>query len=332
MLSMKTKKIIITTIISLSAVLLLIAFAWFSGRIISRCQPDKFWSIPEVASFAGNGKVATAPGKTVDYQALLMLPYGCEVSRIFVNAPDGAVASGQPDIILKSLWDRQEVKITFALRPFRSGKISGGEVEVEIVAPDNSLRHAQIKIPEIEAVEIKDLLPESEVELAPEEFIKLPDNNVRQSLFVGIVVLLIAIAVSAGLMIYYMRRRKKKLSAVEMTLLDLTILRQDISDELCTPRQGFVRLVDIMKNFLANRFGVILFSSTTDEILAEMESHRQIFLPECRGFFRDFLRRADMVKFAGDNADAVLINSAIEGAENLVRAADVADLDEDKSK
>ena len=306
------KRKIAIWILTIVSVLIVAAIA--AGRIVSKVNAEKIMAVPEKAILAGDAATAV-PGSLLKFQADLTLPYGCEVEKIVVVPPAGSVTAGTPEISTGWGWDRVCDQITFALRPLKTGTVSGGKLTLEISIPGQALAAFDIVIPEFSVA-----LPSADagvVLLAPEEKIVVEENNLRNYLIAGAIV--VALGVVIWLLIRH-RRRKRYLTAAEKVLAQLEILRRDAQEGKLDLDKGFVKLVDIVKDFIAENFQVELFSSTAEEFIRTIESRRESFHGEQREFFREFLHIADLVKFSGSCFDATALLSAIAGVKKLIRA------------
>jgi hypothetical protein len=84
----------------------------------------------------------------------------------------------------------------------------------------------------------------------------------------------------------------------------------------------FVELSEILRRYLEERFGLRAPEQTTEEFLASVsntEAGRRAIAAAHRDLLRDFLTRADLVKFAREEPGADVCEDAGVGAERFVR-------------
>ena len=94
-------------------------------------------------------------------------------------------------------------------------------------------------------------------------------------------------------------------------------LRFELRQRRVLPEQGFVRLSDVVRDYIEERFQLPASRKTTSEFLEALSDNNP--LPEeQRPFLNDFLSAADQVKFAKAPPDTLLLNQAIDRAEKLI--------------
>lgn len=120
------------------------------------------------------------------------------------------------------------------------------------------------------------------------------------------------------------RRSAPPLLAHEWAIRELDALERQNLPESGQPHPFWVRLSDIVRHYVERRFDLHAPERTTAEFLAEAQSnaalsdgHRQILA--------QFLRTADMVKFAGVRPAVEECHSALDTARILVRQTVPAD-------
>ena len=97
----------------------------------------------------------------------------------------------------------------------------------------------------------------------------------------------------------------------------MALLRADVISKSVSAESGVIRLTDVIRNYLEQRYDLPDSGKTTPEFLEDMENNSP--LPQSdRPFLQHFLNSADMIKFAKAPCDATAVNSAIDSAEKLV--------------
>jgi len=86
------------------------------------------------------------------------------------------------------------------------------------------------------------------------------------------------------------------------------------------PEQGYIRLTDLVRSYLEERYGIPVSTRTTPEFLADVNGPDSPLPKEERPFLREFLEAADRVKFAALAPDPELLSAALEKAAALVEA------------
>ncbi|MBW2691188.1 MAG: hypothetical protein JRE57_00960 [Deltaproteobacteria bacterium] len=133
---------------------------------------------------------------------------------------------------------------------------------------------------------------------------------------------LVAVAVGAyfGIrMLTIWRTRTLRRSAYDVAKADLDAL-------LMAPRPGaremdafFVQLSGIVRRYLENRFGLRSPELTTEEFVEEL-AHSPDLVRSHQRLLREFLNRADLVKFAHVVPDAADVELSLESARSFLEA------------
>jgi len=149
--------------------------------------------------------------------------------------------------------------------------------------------------PAADRVEIKDIKPP----------LPLPPNRVEQLLAAGLVLLLAALFI-AGLSYWKQRTAKKTPAEVQLQPEEIALLELEklLADDLLTRREiklFHLRISDILRHYIENRFGLNAPERTTEEFLSELslKNHSQsTLLSNHKVLLADFLNQCDLVKFA----------------------------------
>lgn len=114
------------------------------------------------------------------------------------------------------------------------------------------------------------------------------------------------------------RRAAPALPAHEWALAQLDALERDALPESGQTHPFWVRLSDIVRQYVERRFDLRAPERTTPEFLHEARSHASLSESH-RTLLAQFLRMADMVKFAGVRPAASDCRSALDTARIFVR-------------
>ena len=111
--------------------------------------------------------------------------------------------------------------------------------------------------------------------------------------------------------------RERRRSAYEVASAELEALRAGPRPDAEAVGAFFVKLSFVVRRYLEDRFGLHSPELTTEEFLVELSRS-----PDLHGGHRellaDFLRGADLVKFAGLVPEAAAIDAALEAASRFV--------------
>lgn len=198
-------------------------------------------------------------------------------------------------------------QVTYLLEPYLSGIYTIPAMTVTYRSRENDTDVTKVVTekfeipvqsllgPDTDRVEIKDIKPPLAME----------PNRARLLLAAGLVLLLATAAISG--FIYWKTRREKKLPPPlqrrpeEIALQELDRL---LADDLLA--RGMVKLFhmrisDILRHYIENRFGLKAPERTTEEFLVDLSLARSpghALLGKHKAILADFLTQCDLVKFA----------------------------------
>lgn len=251
-------------------------------------------------------------GLPVTVSQTLTMPLAEKIKAVEVIPGKGCVASGLPEIIRKRyLWDQKEVMISQMLVPLTPGNIPGGTVK--ILFSNEKIKPQEWTIPPFDAAPLA-VTPGAELQLAGAMDVYRRFDY--RYLWVGAALACFAIG-----FYFWMRSRNHRKSAPvppwQRALEKLERLRFELRQRRVLPEQGFVRLSDVVRDYIEERFQLPASRKTTSEFLEALSDNNP--LPEeQRPFLNDFLSAADQVKFAKAPPDTLLLNQAIDRAEKLI--------------
>ena len=142
-----------------------------------------------------------------------------------------------------------------------------------------------------------------------------PTLSEHSSTWLLVPVVLIAIAGVLGIRIWLSRRsRARRASAYEVASNRLTALTTRPRPEGPEAMDAFfVELTDLVRHYLEDRFGLHAPELTTEEFL-EVAAGSPDLNDAHKGFLKDFLRRADQVKFAHHMPEPDYIEDVLDAA------------------
>lgn len=311
------KRIFTRILPGLGIVLLAGLSVYFAGWLLS-FRLGGAAAIPEAAalSFAAEPEVgAPAPG-----ELRFDLPLCRSVTAASVRPGAGSVAAGVPRIETGS-WKflRRSWRVTFDLRAVRAGKVAPGTLTLTL-SGDNP-ETVERTIPGFTAAAPK-AAPSGELELAGAIALAKPPPWGWIALGAGFVF------VAAGLAVWLARRRRAPVPTLRERMEEaLRQLRAGLASGGIAPEQGYIRLTDLVRGYLEERYGIPVSTRTTPEFLAEANGPDSPLPKAERPFLREFLEAADKVKFAALTPDAELLDGAVNSAAGLVAATSPAEPD-----
>lgn len=301
------------SLITFLALLLMILLALGSGYLWSFRLAESF-PVPELATLIpGQGQEL---GKSVKVKIDIVIPVRFAIKKANVEAGKGSVLVGMPKVKRgKWLWSRQVWQVTSYIRPFRPGKIEPGVISIEFGGNYNAKRLpvSQIVLPGF-TVEPFKLEPGAGLQLAGEiESVK----KTKYSIWYWLLLLIPAVALG---WFWWSRRvvRHKELSPWERALQALHSLRSMLMNREISQETGFIRLTDLVREYLELRFEIPASTRTTLEFLNDMNYGTSPLPEEQRQFLREFMTVADQVKFAKAQPDNEVLSDALAKAEILV--------------
>jgi hypothetical protein len=163
-------------------------------------------------------------------------------------------------------------------------------VTEEIQLPVHSLL-----TPDASEVEIKDIRPP----------LSLPPDRIQQFLLGGLVLLMTAIVIS-GIIYWHKRAGRKLPPPVQVRPEEIALQELDrlLSEDLLARGEikfFHIRISDILRQYIENRFGLKAPERTTEEFLVAVslaKSSENALLGKHRALLSNFLTQCDLVKFA----------------------------------
>jgi hypothetical protein len=203
--------------------------------------------------------------------------------------------------------DQVERQVTYLLEPYLSGtytipamtvtlrdRKTGSEV-AKLVTQEIQVPVHSLLGPDNAAVEIKDIMPP----------LSLPPDRIQQFLLGGLVLLMAVLAIIG---LYYWKKIFSQKVPAAMQLRPEEIALQELNRLLAEDllargaiKLFHLRISDILRHYVENRFGLKAPERTTEEFLLELsqaESSASAVLHNHKTLLTDFLTQCDLVKFA----------------------------------
>jgi hypothetical protein len=197
-------------------------------------------------------------------------------------------------------------QVIYLLEPYLSGTYTIPAMTVTYRDRENDTEFTKLVTEEIQvtvqsllgpdtaAAEIKDIKPP----------LSLPPDRAQQLMVAGLVFLLGALAI-AGFFYWKKKARKKIPAAVPVRPEEIALreLERLLADNLLARGETQIfhlRISDILRRYIENRFGLKAPERTTEEFLTELSRARSenALLSSHKMLLADFLTQCDLVKFA----------------------------------
>ena len=196
---------------------------------------------------------------------------------------------------------------TYLLEPYLPGTYSIPEMTVTYRDRNNDADSIQLVTEELQIV-IKSLLAQDTGTVEIKDIkgpLTLPQNSFLQILLIAIVLLLILFGV-AGFLFWQKISSNKKTAEVQLPPEEIALqeLERLLAENLLARGEVklfHLRISDILRQYIENRFGFKAPERTTEEFLTELsvtKLQKDLLLGGHKALLADFLRHCDLVKFA----------------------------------
>ena len=255
-------------------------------------------------------------GSIIKVDTVYRCPWGTKAFAAEIKTGNGAQVSRQPEIkVAKVGWGNTEYKIHAEIQPYRTGAIPESQLEVKF--------NAGTKRPEIQLSEKIPGFKTDPLPLANDAKLSLASEiKVQKRLNIAYIIGGLGLLILAILALFIFMKKKKKIivkNIWEIALENLCGLKSSLSKGEIGAGECLVKLTDIIRDYLEKRLGMHAPRQTTAEFLKDIDRPGSPLPEQYRGFLKDFMNAADMVKFAGTPAEGNLLDSAFAKAESLVR-------------
>ncbi len=198
-------------------------------------------------------------------------------------------------------------QVIYILDPYLSGTYTIPAMPVTFHDPTNDVEAVELMTGEIE-IQVKSLLPPVTEQVKIKDIQpphSLPPERVRQALLAGLVFILAVLMIYG---FYFWEKKRSKKVVPEIKPGPEEIARQELDRLLAENLMAkgeiklfHLRISDILRHYIENRFGVKAPEQTTEEFLTELSragSADNTLLITHKTLLGDFLTQCDLVKFA----------------------------------
>jgi hypothetical protein len=279
----------------------------------------KLDSAPEVYKALSAEPSKPRLGQNIHLDLTIKCPWNRRPATAELIPGEGMRVSSPPSISFSGLGTGYALwRVSAAIVPFRTGSLKPGEIRVGFrnnPLASGSVPALESKIASMEVLPLE-LGDSADPELA-NAIAPAPKSRYQYYLLAAAVLVIIG-----TLVLLFLRRRRKRLERPLppwlAACLELDALRKALSGGAMNPERCLSKLTDIVRTYLEKRFQLRAPRQTTSEFLRDIDSVDSPLDNSQRGFLKEFLSAADLVKFAGMPADNSIIKQAIDKAETLV--------------
>jgi len=295
---------------------LLVAVIITSGWLFSAYSSSSVCQFPAEAAITPD--ISNGPGSEIRVKFTAVLPEAARISAVeFECGKDGVASGGVSFVRRRWQWNKGVWEFTASMRALTSGGIGKGTVTVAVVRHHRSTEKFIISVPETAPPRF------TPASAGGEKLLLAPSvETVEKSRISYHWLWLLPVIILAAAVIIHRRRKK----AVEIPLLPwetaaaaLEKLRSELSNGEILPESAFIRLTDIVRNYLECRFALPASRRTTVEFMLEVSGKNSPLSERQRRFLHDFLTAADLIKFARLPSDTDAAENAAVRAEELVK-------------
>ena len=281
------------------------------------------------------GEITVTPtsvelGRPVSGAAEIKLPWHMSIASAIVTPGQGSVVVNSPRIVkAKNSLGYNTYEVQFTIKSFSLGMIPAGQLVVELQnnrTETTQLDAFTLNIPPFESV--RGTTTTDELQLAGHlNEPPLPNHNWLWGVLIMLGVVILGIV--AILIVRHHQtlaqttpelpwdRARRRLNQLR-SLIRSAANNQELYN-------GFAELSDIIREYLEERFSLPATRQTTDEFMATLGNYRLPLSVVQRQNLRDFLNSADLVKFAKAAPDPVLLENAVNKADELVVSTEPAE-------
>lgn len=310
------------SILIASGIILLLMLIPASGFLKSLFYPVKP-VFPETATVSPAGKVS--PGENIRCDFTVTLPWGSSISNL--SASGKSLISEPPEVTSSWRWDREKFQVQMIFKIMEPGNFDDGKIRMSVT--DFSGKHTEkleISIPALDVTIPEDAASSDALILAPEtENPNKSGSSRTSSAVIWITAAAAVIITAAAIMLFIMMKKKKNtgLSLEARTIAAIEKILDDAGKRLIRNDQAFAMLCDILRNYLEKRFNMPATSCTTDEFIRQLNFSDTILPAQSRIFLTGFMNSADMIKFAGAEADDLMLGKAAGEAIELINVSNI---------
>ena len=211
----------------------------------------------------------------------------------------------------------------YELEPFLSGRYEIPPMKVTFWKKDEDNPKKHMIETERIFIEVKSLLPERASALQIKEI--APPTDLPRSLSLGFYLLIGGILLITGVLLGYFywwkkKKRTKDIAKVpphDIAYRELELLLSEKLIEQGEIKTFYLRLSNILRDYIENRFSLRAPERTTEEFLLDLRS-TGLLLPSQKDLLKAFLKHCDMVKFAKLHPSTHEIQKTFDSCKQLI--------------
>ena len=280
-------------------------------------------TFPSMVAVAPQGDLPLDQGMHVSLE--FELPLCRKVEKAVLEPGEGCIVAGDVKIE-RGLWkwSRRVWRIEGELRALRPGEVIPGVLTFEI-SPAEKGEEPFVETAAVPGFTVLPLQLPPDARPALAGAVDFSGSGRHGTLWWWLLL------IPAALLIWYWMRRRSGTERIlppwERALAALRRLGDDVAGGRISLETGFVRLTDLVRNYLEVRFALPASTRTTAEFLDELNDPASPLPPEQRPFLREFLEIADQVKFAKAPPDDAQLRNAMARAGELIASTRVREED-----
>ena len=293
-----------------AALVLIAAAVWGGGTVAARRVKAK---IPDTATLVPES--VRRPGDAARAQVVFELPWGNAVAAAQIETGKDPVVSGPVETRSQLRWGYRIWRVGVSLRPLGSAGAAPGKfvITLEKPLPGSENTRYEIAVPGVRVAEPPPAETLKEPRLAGPE-------TPEQSFAKWRIVIAAAVVISAAAAGFFVWRKIRSPRPAptpwEVALSELSELDAELKKRGLRTETGVWKLSDILRNYLARRFGLAAVTAADREFLAADAVKR--LAREDREFLHGFFAAASLVKFARVPADPAELERSIAASRELV--------------
>ncbi len=289
----------------LAAVVVLAGYGW-SFRLPLPPMPESALILP-------SREVELGTPVTVELD--LRLPLHMRPREVRLTPPEHTVQNGAAEIRFDAYhWSSANWKIRARLQALRPGETAAGTIAVALSSSEKP-ETLTVAIPPLTVLPLQ--TGQDDLELAG----MVPPGSQASGRKLQWIAVAVTAVVLIGLFLWLRRRREAPAPPRPpwvRTTEALEQLRTEVRSHRIHLETAFVRLTDLVRNYLEERYRLPASVRTTDEFLEDLKSPDTPLPAGDKPFLGEFLEAADLVKFARMPPDEEQLLRAVDGAEKLV--------------
>ena len=252
------------------------------------------------------------PGDAARAEVVFMLPWGNSVAAAELEAEKGVAVSGAPEISSRLRWGYRIWRVGATLRPLGTKGAAPGKFLVTLDKPPHGAESArfEVTIPEVRVTESAAVNVNAPRLAGPET------RERRTAKWWIIPAAAVVILAAAGYLLRRRRRLRPAPTPWELALSALETLETEMKKRNFRAETGVWKLSDILRGYLARRFGIDSVTAADSAFLAA-DAVKNLER-EDREFLHGFFAAALLVEFARVPADMGELENSVAAAHKFV--------------